>query len=121
MKRLPTLLSFAALAWLLLATQPSVARADHFEASEPCSVVRKCSATGLDCASADRACQNEAVSRGLQVVCEKPDPETTKRFIYCTPGEVAQDSRFVWVLLVMAVSLALGGSALAYAVLKKRT
>ncbi|AKU96380.1 hypothetical protein AKJ09_03044 [Labilithrix luteola] len=92
----------------------------HDSIDEPCSVVRKCSSTGLDCASTDRSCMDDAVTRGLQVVCERPDEVSTKRFVYCPEGQGGRDSRYVWVLLVMALSLAFGGSAIAYAVLKKK-
>lgn len=98
----------------------AVPAAAHDSIDEPCSVIRKCSSTGLDCASTDRSCMDQAVTRGLQVVCERPDEEATKRFVYCPEGQTGQDSRYVWLLLVMALSLALGGSALAYAILKKK-
>src|SRR6185369_5422596 len=71
--------------------------------AEPCSVIRKCSAAGLDCDSNDRACANEATTRGLEVVCERPD-YPAKHFVYCPPGGGSRDSRVVWVLLGAAIS-----------------
>lgn len=86
--------------------------------SDPCTVLRACSAIGVDCRSTDRSCQDDAVSRGLEVVCERPEVET-RHFVYCPPGGASRDSKYVWVLLVVAMSIAAGGSIIAWALLKK--
>lgn len=87
--------------------------------SDPCTVRRACSAIGVDCSSTDRACQDEAVARGLEVVCERAEVPT-RHFVYCPPGGASRDSKYVWVLLVVAMSIAAGGSIIAWALLRKR-
>lgn len=85
-----------------------------------CSVYRNCSSAGLSCAPDDRACTGEATARGLEVKCEQTC-DTGKRFTYCPPetGRV-DDSGYVWVLLVLAAGLAVGGMLVAYVALRKK-
>src|SRR5690606_34160264 len=71
--------------------------------SQLCSVARKCSTTGLACGADDRACQSDAVARGLEVVCEHPDPRS---FVYCPPGATQRDSAVVWIMLFIAIGIA---------------
>jgi hypothetical protein len=71
-----------------------------------CTVERKCSATGKACTIDDRACQNDAVAQGLEVTCEHVDPRS---FIYCPPGGEQRDSSYVWILLLVAIGVAIVG------------
>lgn len=99
-----------------------VARAHAGEATrgEVCSVVRKCSATGLACASTDRACQDLALARGLEVACDVPTGADDRLFVYCPPLSEQRDSKVVWLLLALAVLLAVGGMAALAAILRKK-
>lgn len=80
-----------------------------------CTVARKCSTTGLACAAGDRACQSEAVARGLEIVCESPEPRS---FVYCPHGAATRDSAVVWVLLLVAIGIAVVGGIAAYFVFR---
>lgn len=111
-RRLGPLLAAVAFA-LLLSSSPA-------RASEACSVVRKCSATGLACMSGDRKCEEEASARGLQVVCDNVLGPDQKQFVWCPPVTEQRDSKIVWVLLSVAVALAVGGGVVAWSVLKKK-
>jgi len=111
-RRLAPLLGAVAFALLVLASSPA--------AAEPCSVVRKCSATGLACLSGDQKCEAEASSRGLQVVCDNVLGPDQKQFVWCPPVTEARDSKIVWVLLSVALALAIGGGVVVWSVLKKK-
>jgi hypothetical protein len=108
------LLMFAAIAFA-----PRVARAEP-KCEYACSVEFNCSSTGLSCDPDDRACTSNATSKGLEVKCEQAC-DTGKRFVYC-PSDTGRsdDSRYVWVLLVLAGAFAAGGMAIAYFVLRKK-
>jgi hypothetical protein len=82
-----------------------------------CSVIRKCSSTGKDCAVDDRACQDDAVAHGLEVICERPDP---RAFVYCPPGAEQRDSAVVWILLAVAAAVAIVGALVSVTVLRRR-
>ena len=86
------------------------------QVAERCTVTRRCSSTGLACRPDDRACTNEASSRGLQVICE----DAQKTMIFCPPDTARSDSNIVWILLAAAFVLAIGGSTIAWVVLRKK-
>jgi|CXWL01.1.fsa_nt_gi hypothetical protein len=95
------------------------ARADESQGpvrSDTCSVVRKCSSTGLACNVGDRACTEGARSRGLEVLCEAPED----RLVFCPPNTRGGDSRVVWVLLAAASAFAIVGAAIAWFVLRTK-
>jgi hypothetical protein len=88
--------------------------------SDRCSVTLKCSAGGLECKTSDRACQERAREKALEVACDRPgDGETV--FVYCPPLTQQRDSSAVWVLLVVAIAIAVIGSAIAWFALRKRS
>jgi len=97
----------------------SVARAQGPRCDELCSVNRNCSSTGLLCDPADRACTSDATSKGLEVKCEQLC-ESGKRFVYCPPDTGRSDSSFIWILLALAGLLAVGGTGVAWTVLRKK-
>lgn len=84
-----------------------------------CTVARKCSSTGKLCSSEDRACQSKAVADGLEIICEEREVDP-HNYVYCPPGAQQRDSKVVWILLVVAVLVALIGGALSFIVLRKR-
>lgn len=94
------------------------ALADTLPCEQICSVNRNCSSTGVACDPGDRACTNGATSKGLEVKCEQ-SCDSGKMFIYCPPEAGRSDSGFVWVLLALAGALAVGGTGVAWMVLKK--
>ena len=114
----PRSLIGAALIALALVVAPRVVRAEP-KCEYTCSVAKNCSSTGLACDPEDRACTGDATSRGLEVKCEQTC-ETGRRFVYC-PSDTGRsdDSRYVWLLLVLAGTFAAGGMAVAYLVLRK--
>lgn len=86
--------------------------------SSTCSVRDRCGPTGKECRSDDRDCQNAAVQDGLEILCEDRD---THAFVYCPPGTQQRDSSVVWILLIVAVLIAMiGGGILALAMKSKR-
>jgi hypothetical protein len=85
--------------------------------TSPCTVERKCSSTGMACAVEDRACQSEAVAKGLEVTCERVEP---RGYIYCPPGAEQRDSGVVWILLGFAIAVAAIGSVVSYLLIRKR-
>jgi hypothetical protein len=107
---------------LVLAFQLVVAtaHADVPTCDQTCSVNRNCSSTGVACNPADRECTNGATAKGLEVKCEQ-SCDTGKVFVYCPPDTGRSDSGFVWVLLVLAGVLAVGGTGVAWVVLRKKT
>jgi hypothetical protein len=84
--------------------------------NEPCSVERRCSSTGITCAADDRACQDTAIGRGLEITCERGEPAS---YVYCPPAGQQRDSGVVWILLLVAVLIAAFGSLVAYLVFRK--
>ncbi len=86
-------------------------------AVESCTVERRCSSTGLACGADDRVCTNEASTRGLQVICEDASKKT---MVWCPPDTARSDSNVVWILLLLAFVLAIGGSTIAWVVLRKK-
>lgn len=84
-----------------------------------CSVNRNCSSTGIACAPDDRACIDRARTSNLEVKCEQTCDDAV-RFIYCPPDTGRSDSSYVWILLVLASVLAVGGTAVAWMVLRKK-
>ena len=82
----------------------------------PCTVERKCSSTGKACGVDDRACQSEAIAAGLEITCERVEP---RGYVYCPPGGEQRDSGVVWLLLAVAIAIAVVGSVLAYFLLRK--
>ncbi len=106
-----------AIAAALLMTA-EIARADDLpDVNEVCTVNRRCSSTGMVCAAEDRDCVGKAVEQGLQVICED---RSKRRMVYCPPDTARSDSRVVWILLALAGTLAVGGSSLAWVVLRKK-
>jgi hypothetical protein len=103
----------------------SPARADAPRASAgcpelPCSVIRNCSSTGVACRPDDRACAEEARGKDLEVKCEQPCDDGP-RLVYCPPDTGRSDSKVVWLLLTMAITVAIGGSAILWVVLRKKS
>ena len=84
------------------------------QSTEHCTVVRRCSSTGLACRPEDRACTSEASNKGLQVICE----DAQRTMVFCPPDTARSDSNVVWILLAAAFFLAIGGSTVAYFVLR---
>ena len=82
-----------------------------------CSVERKCSSTGVACAVDDRSCQDAAIARGLEIICERPEP---RGFVYCPPGAQQHDSTVVWVLLGVAFLVAALGGIGAFVVFRRK-
>ena len=85
--------------------------------SSPCTVQRKCSSVGVMCGVEDRTCQGDAIQRGLEITCEHIEP---RGFVYCPPGAQQRDSNIVWILLLVACSVAAVGGALSYLMLRKK-
>jgi hypothetical protein len=83
-----------------------------------CSVAERCGPTGLACGAEDRACQSEAVQRGLEVVCEVREADDL-RFVYCPVGTGQRDSNVVWLLLLAAMLIAVVGGVTFFAVVRK--
>ena len=83
----------------------------------PCSIIRNCSSTGIACRPDDRVCADEARTKNLEVKCEQ-ECSDGRRLVYCPPDTGrADDSRIVWILLVVAVVIAVAGGAVAWLVL----
>jgi hypothetical protein len=87
--------------------------------NDRCSTTLKCSASGLDCAEGDRACQEHARAQALEVVCDRPGDDG-RHFVYCPPGGRSRDSGAVWILLVVASAIAIGGTAIAWHLLTRK-
>jgi hypothetical protein len=87
----------------------------------PCSVIRVCSSTGMACDPADRACTELARSKDLEVRCEQQCSGGSARFVYCPANTGRADSGIVWILLAVAGLLAVGGSALFWVLLRKKS
>lgn len=85
--------------------------------NDPCSVQRKCSSTGVACNPDDRTCQTDAIGRGLEVTCERVEP---RAYVYCPPGAEQRDSSIVWILLLVAVGVAVVGGVLSFLAFRKR-
>jgi hypothetical protein len=81
-----------------------------------CSVRDKCGPTGKECRADDRDCQNAAVKDGLEIVC---DDTETQLYVYCPAGSQARDSSIVWLLLIVAVAIAVMGGAIVAIAMKK--
>ena len=103
---------------VLALTTAGSSRAD-LPCDETCSVNRNCSSTGLLCDPDDRACTSAATGKGLEVKCEQRC-ERGKRYVYCPPDTGRSDSSFIWVLLALAGLLAVGGTSVAWTVLRRK-
>ncbi len=117
--------SLAAVIALLLVVVPAPARADIPTCPElPCSVNRNCSSTGMVCLPEDRDCVNRAREKELEVKCEQrcslPGNGGFAQLVYCPADAGRSDSKIVWVLLSLAVLLAVAGGAVAWRVLRKK-
>lgn len=86
--------------------------------SELCSVERKCSSTGAACGVDDRACQSDAISKGLEITCERGEPH---EYVYCPPGGQQRDSGYVWILLLVAIGVAAVGGVVAVLIFRRAT
>jgi hypothetical protein len=87
--------------------------------SDRCSVALKCSSEGIECRSSDRACQDRARAHNLEVACDVPgDGESV--YVYCPKLTNQRDSSAVWLLFVVAVAVALIGSAVLWLAMRKR-
>lgn len=87
--------------------------------ADRCSVALKCSSEGMECAVSDRACQDKAIAKGLEVACDVPREGQTI-FVYCPSITAQHDSAIVWILLVVAFGVATIGGTLVWLALKKR-
>jgi hypothetical protein len=87
--------------------------------SADCTVVRKCSSTGVTCAATDLACQSQATGRHLEILCVD-SRQTPERYTYCPPDTGRADSGVIWVLMGVATLIAVAGGAIAWAVLRKK-
>lgn len=83
-----------------------------------CSVERKCSATGKACGVDDRACQSDAIAQGLEITCEHADPHG---YVYCPPGGEQRDSGYVWILLLVAIGVAIVGGIASLLIFRRAT
>lgn len=75
----------------------------------------------MACDPGDRACIELARSKDLEVRCEQPCTGAPARFVYCPAGTGRMDSAIVWVFLAVAALLAIGGAALFWFVLRKKS
>jgi hypothetical protein len=73
----------------------------------------------MSCEPSDRACTELARSKDLEVRCEQTC-DGGKQLVYCPPDTRRADSGIVWILLAVAMLLAVGGSALFWLVLRKK-
>lgn len=73
----------------------------------------------MACDGGDRSCAEQARSKDLEVKCEQRCA-SGPRLVYCPPDTGRSDSKVVWILMTLAVTLAVGGSILAWLVLKKK-
>lgn len=105
---------------LTLALAPEAALAGPTCEEMPCSVIRNCSSTGMQCAPDERDCTNAARDKNLEVKCEQQCSDG-KRLVFCPP-ETGRggDSGIVWMLLTLAALLAIGGGGLAWLLLRKK-
>lgn len=106
---------FALVVALLLVA--SVAQADDLPEAPPserCRVISKCSATGIECGPNDEPCKERAREKGLEITCETK----AGRLVYCPPLTGHADSKAIWFLLAAAVTLAVGGTAVAWHLLR---
>ncbi len=87
--------------------------------SRACSIQDRCGPTGKECRADDRACQNDAVQQGLEILCESRESEPSI-YVYCPAGTQARDSNVVWLLLVVAFLIAAVGGAILALALRKR-
>ncbi len=87
----------------------------------PCSVIRVCSSSGMACDPTDRACNELARSKALEVKCEQACTPGPARFVYCPADTGRADSGIVWLFLAVALLLAVGGGALFWIVLRKKS
>jgi len=85
--------------------------------SATCAVRDRCGPTGKECRADDRDCQAEAVKDGLEILCEDKEKEL---YVYCPAGTQQRDSGIVWLLLVVAVLIAVVGGAVFAIALKKK-
>jgi hypothetical protein len=86
-----------------------------------CTIERRCSSNGVACRDSDRACKEDARSRGLEVICETQDPASETTFVYCPPTTGrGGDSFALWILLAVAGAIAIGGSTIAWFAMRKR-
>lgn len=77
--------------------------------SGACAVKEKCGPTGKECRADDRECRNAAVKDGLEIVCDDTESQT---YVYCPAGTQARDSGIVWILLLVAVVIAIAGGGI---------
>lgn len=82
-----------------------------------CSVERRCSSTGRMCGADDRACQSQAIAKGLEITCERAEP---RGYVYCPPGAQQRDSGVVWILLAVALAIAVIGGIGSLLLFRKR-
>jgi hypothetical protein len=73
----------------------------------------------MACEPSDRACTELARSKDLEVRCEQTCGGG-QQLVYCPPDTGRADSGIVWILLAVAMLLAVGGSALFWLVLRKK-
>ena len=73
----------------------------------------------MACEPNDRACIELARSKDLEVRCEQAC-DGGQQLVYCPPDTGRADSGIVWILLGVAMLLAIGGSALFWFVLRKK-
>jgi hypothetical protein len=73
----------------------------------------------MACDPGDRACTELARSKDLEVRCEQ-QCTGGQQLVYCPPDTGRADSGIVWILLAVALLLAIGGSALLWMVIRKK-
>lgn len=85
-----------------------------------CSVERKCSSAGRACGADDRACQSLAISDGLEITCERVAAETRQvAYVYCPPAGQQRDSSVVWILMLVAISVAAVGAVVSWLIVRR--
>lgn len=87
--------------------------------SAGCAVRDECGPTGRECRADDRECQADAIGLGLEIVCER-SAETPTIYVYCPSATQARDSGVVWILLFVAVIIAVAGGALFALLIRKK-
>jgi hypothetical protein len=72
------------------------------------------------CGTDDRKCADEARTKSLEIKCEQKCSDGI-RLVYCPADTGRSDSKIVWILLSIAVVLAVTGTSVAWLARRKKT
>jgi hypothetical protein len=86
--------------------------------SGSCHVRDRCGPSGKECRADDRACQSAAISEGLEILCERTEDDAAV-YAYCPRGIESRDSGVVWLLLLVAVAIAVVGGGVFLRIMRK--